>query len=97
MKGNAVVTDLHSEALRERHWKLLKKRLNANWPTTELTLGHIWDADLQKNESIFKEVILAAQGELALEEFLKQVRIYIMLLPRVLHLVGPRILVRICI
>ena len=68
-----MITDLHSEALRERHWKLLKKRLNANWPTTELTLGHIWDADLQKNETIFKEVILAAQGELALEEFLKQV------------------------
>lgn len=74
LKGNAVITDLHSEALRDRHWKQLKKRLNANWTTTELTLGHIWDSDLQKNENIFKEIILAAQGELALEEFLKQVR-----------------------
>ena len=29
--------------------------------------------DLQKNEMIVKDVILIAQGEMALEEFLKQV------------------------
>eukprot|EP01113_Clastostelium_recurvatum_P011812 TRINITY_DN1605_c0_g1_i1.p1 TRINITY_DN1605_c0_g1~~TRINITY_DN1605_c0_g1_i1.p1 ORF type:complete len:4689 (+),score=1530.43 TRINITY_DN1605_c0_g1_i1:285-14351(+) len=74
LKGNTIITDLHSEALRERHWKALRKRLNANWVQTELTLGHIWDADLSKNEHVFREVITAAQGELALEEFLKQVR-----------------------
>jgi len=68
-----MVTDLKSEALKERHWKELRKRLRLNLVMSELTLGHIWDADLQRNEASVKDVILVAQGEMALEEFLKQV------------------------
>ena len=34
----------------------------------------VWAVDLQKNEMIVKDVILVAQGEMALEEFLKQVQ-----------------------
>lgn len=30
------------------------------------------DVDLQKNEAVVKDVLLVAQGEMALEEFLKQ-------------------------
>ncbi|KAL0169359.1 hypothetical protein M9458_033955, partial [Cirrhinus mrigala] len=37
-------------------------------------LGSIWDVDLQKNEMVVKDVLLVAQGEMALEEFLKQIR-----------------------
>lgn len=33
----------------------------------------IWDAGLQKNEPIFREIITQAQGEKALEEYLKNV------------------------
>jgi len=69
-----MVTDLKSEALKERHWKELRKRLRLNVIMAELTLGHIWDADLQRNEASVKDVILVAQGEMALEEFLKQVK-----------------------
>ena len=69
-----MVTDLKSEALKDRHWKELRKRLRLNVVMAELTLGHIWDADLQRNEAAVKDVILVAQGEMALEEFLKQVR-----------------------
>lgn len=69
-----MVTDLKSEALKDRHWKELRKRLRLNVVMAELTLGHIWDADLQRNEATVKDVILVAQGEMALEEFLKQVR-----------------------
>eukprot|EP01117_Protostelium_nocturnum_P006264 TRINITY_DN2259_c0_g1_i6.p1 TRINITY_DN2259_c0_g1~~TRINITY_DN2259_c0_g1_i6.p1 ORF type:complete len:4259 (-),score=1954.67 TRINITY_DN2259_c0_g1_i6:110-12886(-) len=74
LKYNTIVMDLKSEALRERHWKELRRRLNASWIYHELTLGNIWDSDMQKHEDTFKEIILMAQGELALEEFLKQVR-----------------------
>jgi dynein heavy chain 1 len=28
-----------------------------------MTLGHVYDMDLKKNESLIKEVILQAQGE----------------------------------
>uniref|UniRef100_A0A8C3ASK7 Cytoplasmic dynein 1 heavy chain 1 n=1 Tax=Cyclopterus lumpus TaxID=8103 RepID=A0A8C3ASK7_CYCLU len=74
MKVNMLVIELKSEALKERHWKQLMKRLHVNWVPSELTLGLIWDVDLQKNEMVVKDVLLVAQGEMALEEFLKQIR-----------------------
>lgn len=73
LQVNMLVIELKSEALKDRHWKQLMKRLHVNWVPSELTLGQIWDVDLQKNEMVVKDVLLVAQGEMALEEFLKQV------------------------
>lgn len=73
LQVNVLVVELKSEALKERHWKQLTRRLGVKWILSDLTLGHVWDIDLQKNEHIVKDVILVAQGEMALEEFLKQV------------------------
>ncbi|KAL1512644.1 hypothetical protein ABEB36_002203 [Hypothenemus hampei] len=73
-KVNMLIVELKSDALKERHWKQLMKQLRVNWVLNDLTLGQVWDVNLQKNESIVKDVILGAQGEMALEEFLKQVR-----------------------
>uniref|UniRef100_A0A915BJF8 Dynein heavy chain, cytoplasmic n=6 Tax=Parascaris univalens TaxID=6257 RepID=A0A915BJF8_PARUN len=75
-KMNMIVVELKSEALKERHWKQLMKELRVSWNLSELTLGQVWDADLLRYESAIKQVLLVAQGELALEEFLKQVREY---------------------
>ncbi|XP_064623935.1 cytoplasmic dynein 1 heavy chain 1-like isoform X3 [Lineus longissimus] len=72
-KVNMLIVELKSEALKERHWKQLMRKLGVSWVLSELTLGHIWDVDLQRNEALVREVILIAQGEMALEEFLKQV------------------------
>ncbi|XP_004348847.1 dynein heavy chain [Capsaspora owczarzaki ATCC 30864] len=75
IKINPLVGDLKSEALRERHWKLIAKRLRLeSVPFTELTLGHLYDADLAKNEKAVRDVLTVAQGEMGLEEFLRQVR-----------------------
>lgn len=73
-KVNVLIVELKSDALKERHWKQLNRQLKVAWIQSELTLGHVWDCDLQKNEAIVRDVILVAQGEMALEEFLKQVR-----------------------
>ncbi|XP_040576126.1 dynein heavy chain, cytoplasmic [Lepeophtheirus salmonis] len=73
-KVNMMVVELKSDALKERHWKTLCRQLRVNWVLSDLTLGQVWDVDLQKNENIIKDVILVAQGEMALEEFLKQVK-----------------------
>ncbi|CAG9813267.1 unnamed protein product [Phaedon cochleariae] len=73
-KVNMMIVELKSDALKERHWKQLMKQLRVNWVLSDLTLGQVWDVNLQKNESIVKDIILVAQGEMALEEFLKQVR-----------------------
>ena len=73
-KVNLLIVELKSDALKERHWKQLMKQLRVSWVLSELTLGQVWDVDLLKNENILKDVIITAQGEMALEEFLKQVR-----------------------
>ncbi len=72
-KVNVLIVDLKSDAVKERHWKQLMRRLRVNWVLSELTLGHVWDVDLQKNEATVRDVLAVAQGEKALEEFLKQV------------------------
>ncbi|XP_045114160.1 dynein heavy chain, cytoplasmic-like isoform X3 [Portunus trituberculatus] len=73
-KVNMTIIELKSDALKERHWKTLMKQLHVSWLLSDLTLGQVWDVDLVKNEAIIKNVIITAQGEMALEEFLKQVR-----------------------
>ncbi|CEF66963.1 Dynein heavy chain, cytoplasmic [Strongyloides ratti] len=73
-KVNLIVADLKSDALKDRHWKQLMKELKVNWNIQDLTLGQVWDVDLLKHESVIKQILLVAQGEMALEEFLKQVR-----------------------
>ncbi|KAI8361054.1 dynein heavy chain [Mortierella sp. GBAus27b] len=76
LKVNPLLSDLKSEALRERHWRQIFKtlRMEGRWTLSEMTVGNIWDLDLKRNESLIREVIVVAQGEMALEEFLKQVR-----------------------
>ncbi|KAK3912297.1 Dynein heavy chain, cytoplasmic [Frankliniella fusca] len=73
-KVNMMIVELKSDALKERHWKSLMKQLRVSWVLSDLTLGQVWDVNLQKNENVVKDIILVAQGEMALEEFLKQVR-----------------------
>ena len=72
-KVNGLVVQLKSDALKERHWKTLCRQLRVNWVLSDLNLGQVWDVDLQKNEPVIRDVISVAQGEMALEEFLKQV------------------------
>ncbi|KAG0049018.1 hypothetical protein BGZ83_006135 [Gryganskiella cystojenkinii] len=76
LKVNPLLIDLKSEALRERHWRQLFKalRLDGRLTLSEMTVGNIWDLDLKRNESLVRDIIVVAQGEMALEEFLKQVR-----------------------
>ena len=76
LQVNVMIVELKSEALKERHWKTLMRRLHVSWVLSDLNLGQVWDVDLQKNEATVKDIILVAQGEMALEEFLKQVLFY---------------------
>lgn len=64
--------ELKSDALKERHWRQLMRKLRVNWVLSEVSLGQVWDVDLQANEAVVKDIILTAQGEMALEEFLRQ-------------------------
>ena len=72
-KMNMLIVELKADYLKDRHWKSLMKKLRVNWVMSDLTLGHVWDIDLSKHENDIREVLSVAQGENALEEFLKQV------------------------
>ncbi|EPQ28904.1 uncharacterized protein PFL1_03705 [Pseudozyma flocculosa PF-1] len=76
LKSNSTIADLKSEAMRERHWRSMFKQLKVQTPysPSSMTLGTVWDLDLKKHDVVIKAVVAQAQGELALEEYLKQVR-----------------------
>ncbi|CBX94114.1 similar to cytoplasmic dynein 1 heavy chain 1 [Plenodomus lingam JN3] len=75
-KENAILAELRSDAVRERHWVRIFKSLRPHkrYSAISLTLGDVWDLKLGPSEKIIRDVITQAQGEMALEEFLKQVR-----------------------
>ena len=73
LKANMLITELKSEALKERHWKSLMKQIKVVWNLNDLTLGSIWHTNLLGYETSIKSILSIAQGEKALEEFLRQV------------------------
>lgn len=75
-RSNSILTDLKTDAIRERHWLKIYKAL---WPAkryseVSMTLGDVWDLKPLATESVIRDIIAQAQGELALEEFVRQVR-----------------------
>ncbi|PLB47277.1 hypothetical protein P170DRAFT_466574 [Aspergillus steynii IBT 23096] len=76
LKVNPLLSDMKSEAVRERHWQKIYKSLKPGqrFSLISLTLGDVWDLQLVPSEPVIRGIIAQAQGEMALEEFLKSVR-----------------------
>ena len=76
LKVNPLLSDMKSEAVRERHWVNIYKALKPGKRFSQLsmTLGDVWDLQLTSTETVIRDVLAQAQGEMALEEFVKQVR-----------------------
>lgn len=76
LKVNPLLSDLKSEAVRERHWGKIYKALRPGkrYSNVSLSLGDVWDLQLAASEAVIRDIVAQAQGEMALEEFLKQVR-----------------------
>ena len=76
LKVNPLLSDMKSEAVKERHWEKINKacRPGKRFSLTSLTLGDVWDLQLVSTETVIRDIIAQAQGEMALEEFLKSVR-----------------------
>ncbi|KAL8271990.1 hypothetical protein Esti_004114 [Eimeria stiedai] len=71
---NMLITDMKSETLKDRHWKIILGKLKIRKSLADIMLGNLWDADLTANEPAIRDTLVQAQGESALEEFLRQVR-----------------------
>ena len=72
---NAILMELKTDALKDRHWKRILTELNLRaTPLIELTLGHLWMSCISNKTQAIREIVQTAQGELAVEEYLEQVR-----------------------
>ena len=70
----AVLGELRSDSMRERHWGALCRALGGGrtlGAPAEITLGDVWDAGLVRHEAAVRAVIAAAQGEMIIEAFLR--------------------------
>ncbi|KAF2396617.1 cytoplasmic dynein-like protein 1 heavy chain 1 [Trichodelitschia bisporula] len=76
LKVNSLLSEMRSDAMQDRHWIKVFKQLSPKkrYAKSSMTLGDVYDLQLSINENTIKEVLIQAQGELALEEFLRQVR-----------------------
>ena len=76
LKVNPLLSDMKSEAVRERHWNKIYKALKPEkrYSPVSMSLGNVWDLQLASSEVVIRDIVTQAQGEMALEEFLKQVR-----------------------
>ena len=76
LKNIPLLTELRSDAIRERHWIKIFKALQPSkrYSALSMTLGSVWDLQLGPNESTLRDVITQAQGEMGLEEFVRSVR-----------------------
>lgn len=76
LKANPLLSDMKSEAVRERHWNKIYKALRPGkrYSSVSMSLGDVWDLQLASSEAVIRDIVAQAQGEMALEEFLKQVR-----------------------
>ena len=69
----SLVSELRSEALKERHWRDILALLELP-ALTDLTLGDVWGVEIGPRDAALKDIFRTAQGEKALEEFLRQVQ-----------------------
>lgn len=74
MSGHGVLCDLKTDALKDRHWKVILGHLGIRIPLSELTVGMLWDGGVIARKKHIYETLTVAQGEMAIEVFLQQVR-----------------------
>ena len=74
LSGHVVLSDLKTEALKDRHWKTIFSKLGINHSLNDLTIGILWDHGVVHRKKDLNEILTIAQGEMALEVFLDQVR-----------------------
>lgn len=70
-KINNIISDLRTDAIKDRHWKNILSILSIRKNVNEMILGDFWNAELQKNEKKLSEIIRNAEGEMILENLFK--------------------------
>jgi dynein heavy chain 1 len=74
ISGFSLLNDLKTEALKERHWKTILQRLGVHLQLSDVTVGTLLDNGVLNRKKEMHEILTVAQGEMALEVFLGEVR-----------------------
>ena len=74
LSGQSSLSDMKTDALKDRHWKTILQKLNIHVSYNELTVGMLWDHGLLERKKDMAEVLQVAQGEMAIEVFLTEVK-----------------------
>ncbi|KAK9369733.1 dynein heavy chain, N-terminal region 1-domain-containing protein [Lipomyces kononenkoae] len=76
LQSGPLLADLKSEVMKDRHWEKVYKSIKPkeHIHLASMTLGNVWDLNIVSNEGTIGDILAQARGELALEDFLKQVR-----------------------
>lgn len=70
-----ILRDLCTDALKDRHWKVLLEKIGLKQASSKsLTVGGIWNSNAMAHRKTIQDVLSTAQGEAALEQFLKDLR-----------------------
>jgi dynein heavy chain 1 len=69
-----ILRDLCTDALKDRHWKIILQGLNIRTFLSELTVGIVWDCSPMGQKKLIQDVLSTAQGELAIEQFLRDLK-----------------------
>jgi dynein heavy chain 1 len=65
---------MKSEAVKDRHWRIIMKQLNVQWNFADLTVGQVLDIQPLKHAKAIEDVMRQAQGENGLEQYLREIR-----------------------
>ncbi|GKY90587.1 hypothetical protein MPSEU_000032400 [Mayamaea pseudoterrestris] len=74
ISGHGLLSELKTESLKERHWKAILQRLGIRIPITDLTVGVLWEHGVISRKKDMQDILTTAQGEMAIEIFLGQVK-----------------------
>ena len=61
INGHALMTELKTEALKERHWKTILKTLGTALVYQQLTVGILWDKGILNRKKEMGEILTVAQ------------------------------------
>ena len=73
---NNVIKELRSEAIKEKHWNKIIKETGLKKKFKDLKIGDLYKNQIMKYQSRLEELIHDAQGELVLDNMLKEIREY---------------------
>ncbi|RLV89834.1 Dynein heavy chain cytoplasmic [Spathaspora sp. JA1] len=73
LKNHSKVTELKSESMKERHWKILLSQLSPKVLFENLTVGDVWNFNISLNLQTINDMLEQANNEQTIDENLTKI------------------------